>query len=349
MKCNHCKKTIPDGSIFCPYCGKRIDVVPESWKCSYCNLDIPVGTRLCPNCGNPISFPHSTDYGRCGTEREKVEKSYSYDKGSSCVENRYQSWYDQSDKQNVGSNCSYKAEKFYQQSKNYINDKVRPHFDERINELKNVDWKEKKKKSVIYIKDFLSDTIKLRKATLVIAVISILWFFLLNDGFSASWMWWVAVIMVIGAAFKKVQSLSEARKLFAATLFFGICFIVYSPKESGILGISDEELYNSSSQQVPSWLTKWKFVCETGNGGKIIVRLFDNGSATMRLATQTGASLRGYYNGNAVDMEYNGTYAVQENYVYLLFAGMSEPIALKIDEEEHRLYSDAGGIFKQSI
>lgn len=79
---------------------------------------------------------------------------------------------------------------------------------------------------------FFSNINKLRKATLVIAVLSVLWFFCINDGFSASWAWWVVAIMVVGAAFLKVNSLKETRELLAATLFLGICLVFFSPSES---------------------------------------------------------------------------------------------------------------------
>ena len=350
MKCNHCDKTIPEGSSFCPYCGSRIGV-PDSLKCPICNLDVPIGTSFCPNCGSPIGVSKSPVCGKCGTVLQKGDKfcpNCGSPIGITQSTDFNQSWNEQSGKQGANHGFASKAEELYQQSKKYINEKVQPQFDERINEFKSVDWSEKKSESVSFLKGFFSNTDKLRKVTLWIAVISVLWFFIFNDGFSASWMWWALALMVIGAAFYKAKSLNEARKLFAATLFFALCFFVYSPSDKSFLGISDEELYKNSSMQIPSWLTEWKFVCETESGGKIIVKLNNNGTAIMTLADQTGAHLRGYYNGNAVDMKYNGTYTVEGNYVYLSFAGMSKRIALEMDVERQRLYGEGGGVFKQS-
>lgn len=347
MKCYQCNVEIPEGSVFCPYCGKRIDV-PRSLKCPQCNLDVPEGTEFCPNCGSHIGTPKSAICSQCGTEIPKGGAFCPNCGNPSHIENGHQG-YDFSGLKEAKDKYVSKAEELIQQSKKYINEKVQPQFDERVKEFKSVDWEEKKKESVSSLKGFFSNKDKLHKATIWIAVISVLWFFIINDGFSASWMWWIMPIMVVGAAFCKVKSIKDARKMFAATLFFSLCFIVYSPSDKGALGISDEELYKNSSIQIPSWLTEWKFVCETESGGKIIVKLNNNGTAIMTLIDpRTGGPIRGYYKGNALDMKYNGTYTVEGNYVYLSFAGMSKRIALEMDVERQRLYGEGGGVFKQS-
>ena len=276
MKCNHCDKTIPEGSSFCPYCGSRIGV-PDSLKCPICNLDVPIGTSFCPNCGSPIGVSKSPVCGKCGTvlqEGDKFCPNCGSPIGITQSTDFNQSRNEQSGKQGVNHGFASKAEELYQQSKKYINEKVQPQFDERINEFKSVDWSEKKSESVSFLKGFFSNTDKLRKVTLWIAVISVLWFFIFNDGFSASWMWWALALMVIGAAFYKAKSLNEARKLFVANLFFALCFFVYSPSESGSFDFAGSQSYEvsndshsisfSSEQDVRTYLCSHRFSSRDG-------------------------------------------------------------------------------------
>ena len=112
---------------------------------------------------------------------------------------------------------------------------------------------------------------------------------------------------------------------------------------------SNDSYSVSSENDYPSWLTANKFVCETESGGKMIIRLNKNGTAHMTLANPTGAPIRGYYNGTAVDMSFDGTFTVRGNNVYLSFSGMSKNIVLEMDAELQRLYGEGGGVFKQSL
>lgn len=51
MICPKCKKSLPDGSKFCGYCGSRI----SAKKCPKCNNEIPEGTEYCIHCGAHIN------------------------------------------------------------------------------------------------------------------------------------------------------------------------------------------------------------------------------------------------------------------------------------------------------
>lgn len=50
MICNNCKLECPEGSKFCPNCGKPI----EPTICSRCGSKIESKFKYCPNCGNEI-------------------------------------------------------------------------------------------------------------------------------------------------------------------------------------------------------------------------------------------------------------------------------------------------------
>lgn len=48
--CRNCKKEIPGGAMFCPYCG-----TPKQKKCTNCGKDIAGDMAFCPYCGNKLS------------------------------------------------------------------------------------------------------------------------------------------------------------------------------------------------------------------------------------------------------------------------------------------------------
>lgn len=289
MKCYQCNVEIPEGSVFCPYCGKRIDV-PRSLKCPQCNLDVPEGTEYCPNCGSHIGTPRLAICSKCGTEIPKGGAFCPNCGNPSHIENSHQRYGISSMKEATDKYVS-KAEELIQQSKKYINEKVQPQFDERVKEFKSVDWEEKKKESVSSLKGFFSNKDRLHKATIWIAIISVLWFFIINDGFSASWMWWIMTIMVVGAAFCKVKSINNARKLFAATLFIGFLLILYNPNiENDTYGIEGEHFYETTKNE-PSVV----FISEMD------VRTYlDN----HRFASSDGYTLS--FRNNAYEMSVNG-------------------------------------------
>lgn len=60
MICNKCGKTINDDSVFCEYCGNKIEIKKEEKKkdggfCRYCGAQISDGMQFCYKCGKPVS------------------------------------------------------------------------------------------------------------------------------------------------------------------------------------------------------------------------------------------------------------------------------------------------------
>lgn len=63
MRCNNCNKDIPEDSVFCPYCGQKVDKIK---KCSVCGYELKEDFVFCPACGNKIdSVRHCP---KCGLE-----------------------------------------------------------------------------------------------------------------------------------------------------------------------------------------------------------------------------------------------------------------------------------------
>ena len=63
MACPHCGAQIPQGSKFCPSCGK--DTTIAKVACVKCGAQIPQGTKFCPECGQS---QEGTKCAKCGAE-----------------------------------------------------------------------------------------------------------------------------------------------------------------------------------------------------------------------------------------------------------------------------------------
>ncbi len=50
IKCPTCQAVIPDGSKFCPGCGK-VAMAPGAILCPKCGMSAPAGSKFCPGCG----------------------------------------------------------------------------------------------------------------------------------------------------------------------------------------------------------------------------------------------------------------------------------------------------------
>ncbi|MBR2777733.1 MAG: zinc-ribbon domain-containing protein [Prevotella sp.] len=206
--------------------------------------------------------------------------------------------------------------------------------------------------------------LRIAKAGMWIILIAIVLTFV-RAGFGFSFWWYLYLIIMAFVAFvfwiTSNSKVRESRRLDSNDSYMikliswiGAIMVVilylWGPLNSNY---SNERNIDSSnrvtSEKIPSWLTEWKFVCVVNGGGKIVVRLFENGTARMTILDPTGKPLSGSYNGESVNMSYNGNYTVEGNCVYLSFSGTSKRIALQIDEENHRLYGEGGGVFKQSI
>lgn len=258
MKCYYCNGEIPEGSIFCPHCGKRIEV-PKSLKCPQCNLDVPEGTEFCPNCGSPIGTSKYIVCSKCGTEIPKggmfcpncgcpivTPKSAICSKcgtdipkgGMFCPNcgnpigvtkstDFNQSMDEQSGKQGANNRFASKAEELYQQSKKYINEKVQPQFDERINEFKRVDWDKKKVETSSFIKEFINNPKKIGIAIKAIAFLFVFGF-VIKNGFPSSIIWYVIIAAMLFVAFMGIPGnrLNKLHSLYAsAALCLCLMFI----------------------------------------------------------------------------------------------------------------------------
>ena len=132
-------------------------------------------------------------------------------------------------------------------------------IDNLITNLKSVDWEEKKVKTINILQNFFSDSDKLRKATIWIAIIAVLWFFVFNHGFSSSWTWWLfAIAFVIGAFYKieakdKIDELNKARWSFGIAVILGFVFLFHSPRNDAFGDFDDDinvEANSSSEEQI---------------------------------------------------------------------------------------------------
>lgn len=58
MVCKSCGKTIPDDSVFCHFCGTKVETETTTQKsrfCTSCGAQIPDGVKFCPKCGASVS------------------------------------------------------------------------------------------------------------------------------------------------------------------------------------------------------------------------------------------------------------------------------------------------------
>ncbi len=51
MYCKKCEKQLPDDSLFCPFCGERVNQEPKVACCPVCKKTIPDDSEFCPFCG----------------------------------------------------------------------------------------------------------------------------------------------------------------------------------------------------------------------------------------------------------------------------------------------------------
>lgn len=185
--------------------------------CKKCGTEQHDGQKFCPKCGEPFLDENGKPY------LKGIKK----------------------DLQDAKDKLASKADELAQQGKKLVEEKVQPQLNEKIEVVKNVDWEEKKTESISMVHGFFSDKNKLRKATSIIAVIAVLWFFIFNHGFSASWIWWLFAIAFVVAAFYKGEAkdkrdeLKKTRWSFGLAVLFGFVFIFHSPSGSSSIGSLD--------------------------------------------------------------------------------------------------------------
>ena len=59
MTCNECGKKLTDDSVFCQFCGKRMEAKQNTPKniCKYCNKENNLNAIYCRFCGENIEKP----------------------------------------------------------------------------------------------------------------------------------------------------------------------------------------------------------------------------------------------------------------------------------------------------
>lgn len=202
--------------------------------CKKCGTEQREGQKFCPKCGEPFLDENGNPYMKGFLKDMKDAK----DKLTS------------------------KVDELTQQGKKLVDEKVQPHLNEKIDELKKVDWEEKKNESVKTIEGFFSNTNKLRKATIGIAIVAVLWFFIFNHGFSASWTWWLFAVAFVVAALYKVETkdeldaLKKARWSFGLAVILGLAFVFHSPRSSAFGGMDNEINYKASNSHDEEILLK---------------------------------------------------------------------------------------------
>ena len=193
--------------------------------CKKCGTEQKDGQKFCPKCGEPFLDENGKPYLK-GFKK---------------------------DMQDAKDKLASKVDELTQQGKKLVDEKVQPHLNEKIDEVKKVDWEGKKEESVKSIEGFFSNTDKLRKATIGIAIVAVLWFFIFNHGFSASWTWWLFAIAFIVAAFYKMEAkdehdaLNKARWSLGLAVILGLVLVFHSPSRSAFGGMDDEINYKASN------------------------------------------------------------------------------------------------------
>ena len=188
--------------------------------CKKCGTEQKDGQKYCPKCGEPFLDENGKPY------LKGIRK----------------------DLQDAKDKLASKADELTQQGKKLVEEKVQPQLTDKIDELKKVDWEGKKNDSLKTMEGFFSNADKLRKATIAVAVFAVLWFFVFNHGFSASWTWWLfAVVFVVAAFYKaeskdKVDELNKARWSLGLAVLLGFVFLFHSPSSSSFGDIEVDEI-----------------------------------------------------------------------------------------------------------
>lgn len=188
--------------------------------CKKCGTEQKDGQKYCPKCGEPFLDENGKPY------LKGIRK----------------------DLQEAKDKLASKADELTQQGKKLVEEKVQPQLTDKIDELKKVDWEGKKNDSLKTMEGFFSNADKLRKATIAVAVFAVLWFFVFNHGFSASWTWWLFAIVFVVAAFYKAESkdkvdeLNKARWSLGLAVLLGFVFLFHSPSSSSFGDIEVDEI-----------------------------------------------------------------------------------------------------------
>ena len=222
--------------------------------CKKCGTEQKDGQKYCPKCGEPFLDENGRPYLK-GIRKDLQDAT---DKLASKADELAKQG-----KKLVDEKVQPQLNELTQKGKDLVEEKVQPKLNEKIDELKKVDWEERKTESVKSMQSFFSNTDKLRTATIWIAVIAVLWFFIFNHGFSASWAWWLFAVAFVVAAFYRVKTngesdaLMKARCSFALAIFLGLIFVLSSPSHSSLGSVDDSEIdYKANNAQEEETLMK---------------------------------------------------------------------------------------------
>ena len=196
--------------------------------CKKCGTEQKEGQKFCPKCGEPYIVAKGTPTQNGNEDRsEKAKDSF-----------------------------SEKAEGLSKKGKNFIEEKIQPQIKEKFDSLKKTDWSKKKKRLIETASIFFSDKDRMRKTTIWIAIISVLWFFVFRSGFSAPWYWWLfAIAIIIGVIYKPkakddADALRKTRIILFLSVFLGLILVFHSP-QSGALGgeVESDVNYKASNSR----------------------------------------------------------------------------------------------------
>lgn len=182
--------------------------------CKKCGTEQQEGQKFCPNCGEPYLDENGKPY----------EKGFI------------------KDLKDAKDKIVSKAEEISQQGQRLMDEKIQPQLNEKVEELKNADWKEKKENLVSYLHQFIHDTEKMDKVKKVAVCLFVLWFFA-KVGFSASIMWYVIIGALVYIAFKGIPKLDvdASRANYLSLLACGFIMVVTAMTVSSGSDFSSKE------------------------------------------------------------------------------------------------------------
>ena len=164
--------------------------------CKKCGTEQREGQKFCPKCGEPFLDENGKPY------LKGIKK----------------------DIQDAKQKMASKVDELTQQGKKLVEEKVQPQFDEKIEDLKKVNWDEKKKNTSSYVNEFIQNPSKIGLITKVLVCIFVVWFFA-KRGFSVSFLWYAIVAAMIYIVFKGIPyvKIDILKKQYIST---GLCIFL---------------------------------------------------------------------------------------------------------------------------
>ena len=164
--------------------------------CKKCGTEQRDGQKFCSKCGEPFLDENGKPY------LKGIRK----------------------DMQDAKDKLATKAEELTQKGKKFLDEKVQPQLNEKIEEVKNADWNKKQAEATSFIKEFIKNPSKIRLATKILACIFVLWFFI-KVGFSASVLWYVLIAAILFLAFMEPKAIKNGT-MSSKYMYIGSCFVL---------------------------------------------------------------------------------------------------------------------------